>query len=122
MTKIMLGRWGSVGSALLRLLSNVSARLANMRNRVFMDHPARDVNGNVTTGDYRPKQRHLQACPERSTDRKKHNLVELIETVVLYKLPRLSREEIQARLGVHDLRETRVYQEAKEEVLKEEME
>src|SRR5438067_13650717 len=80
MTKIMLGRWGSVGSALLRLLSNVSARLANMRNRVFMDHPSRDVNGNVTTGDYRPKQRHLQACPERSTDREKHNLVELIET------------------------------------------
>jgi predicted transposase/invertase (TIGR01784 family) len=43
----------------------------------------------------------------------------LIETVVLYKLPRLSREEIQAMLQVHDIRETRVYQEAKEEGLKE---
>jgi len=49
-------------------------------------------------------------------------LVELIETVVLYKLPRLSREEIQAMLQVHDIRETRVYQEAKEEGLKEGME
>src|SRR5207302_3821544 len=47
------------------------------------------------------------------------DLVELIETVVLYKLPRLSREEIQAMLQVHDIRETRVYQEAKEEGLKE---
>ena len=51
-----------------------------------------------------------------------HNLVELIETVVFYKLPRLSREEIQAMLQVHDIRETRVYQEAKEEGLKEGME
>jgi predicted transposase/invertase (TIGR01784 family) len=46
-------------------------------------------------------------------------LVELIETVILYKLPRLSREEIQAMLQVHDIRETRVYQEAKEEDRKE---
>ncbi len=43
------------------------------------------------------------------------DLVELIETVIIYKLPRLSREEIQAMLQVHDIRETRVYQEAKEE-------
>ena len=42
--------------------------------------------------------------------------------MVLYKLPRLSREEIQAMLQVHDIRETRVYQEAKEEGLKEGME
>ncbi len=49
-------------------------------------------------------------------------MVELIETVVLYKLPRLSREEIQAMLQVHDIRETRVYQEAREEGLKEGME
>src|SRR5438105_4758570 len=51
-----------------------------------------------------------------------HDLVELIETVVLYKLPRLSREEIQAMLQVHDIRQTRIYQEAKEEGLKEGME
>jgi predicted transposase/invertase (TIGR01784 family) len=47
------------------------------------------------------------------------DLVELIETVIIYKLPRLSREEVQAMLQVHDIRETRVYQEAKEEGLKE---
>jgi predicted transposase/invertase (TIGR01784 family) len=49
-------------------------------------------------------------------------LVELIETVILYKLPRLSREEIQAMLQVNDIRQTRVYQEAKEEGRNEERE
>jgi predicted transposase/invertase (TIGR01784 family) len=47
------------------------------------------------------------------------DLVELIETVIIYKLPRLSREEIQAMLQVHDIRETKVYQEAKEEGIQE---
>jgi len=47
------------------------------------------------------------------------NLIELVETVIIYKLPRLSREEIQAMLQVHDIRETRVYRDAKEEGLKE---
>ena len=43
------------------------------------------------------------------------DLIELFETVIIYKLRRLSREEIQAMLQVHDLRDTRVYKEAKEE-------
>ncbi len=43
------------------------------------------------------------------------DLIELIETVVIYKLPRLGREEIQAMLKVQDIRETRVYQEAFED-------
>jgi predicted transposase/invertase (TIGR01784 family) len=47
------------------------------------------------------------------------DLVELIETVIICKLPRLSREEIQAMLQVHDIRQTRVYQEAREEGLEE---
>jgi predicted transposase/invertase (TIGR01784 family) len=47
------------------------------------------------------------------------DLIELIETVIIYKLAQFSREEIQAMLQVHDIRETRVYQEAKEEGFKE---
>ncbi len=43
------------------------------------------------------------------------DLIELIETVIIYKLPRLSREEIQAMLQIHDIRQSRVYQEALEE-------
>jgi predicted transposase YdaD len=45
------------------------------------------------------------------------DLIELIETVIIYKLPRLSREEIQTMLQVHDIRESRVYQEGVEEGL-----
>src|SRR5262249_30065282 len=50
------------------------------------------------------------------------DLIRLIETVIIYKLPRLSREEIQAMLEVHDIRETKVFQEAKEEGVQEGME
>lgn len=43
------------------------------------------------------------------------DLLELIETVIIYKLAHLSREEIQVMLQVKDIRETRVYREALEE-------
>jgi predicted transposase/invertase (TIGR01784 family) len=43
------------------------------------------------------------------------DLLELIETIVIYKLSRFSRREIQDMLQVHDIRESRVYQEAMEE-------
>ena len=41
--------------------------------------------------------------------------VELIETIVIYTFPRLSCQEIAAMLGLTDMKETRVYQEALEE-------
>ncbi len=47
------------------------------------------------------------------------DLIELIETVIIYKLTSLSREEIQSMLQIHDIRQSRVYREAKEEGLKE---
>ncbi|MBZ8181588.1 Rpn family recombination-promoting nuclease/putative transposase [Oscillatoria salina IIICB1] len=42
-------------------------------------------------------------------------VIQLIETIVVYKFPTLSREEVEAMLGLSDLKQTRVYQEAKEE-------
>jgi predicted transposase/invertase (TIGR01784 family) len=48
------------------------------------------------------------------------DLIELIETVILYKLPELNREEIQAMLQVHDIRQSRVYKEAVEEGIEKE--
>jgi predicted transposase/invertase (TIGR01784 family) len=48
------------------------------------------------------------------------NLIQLIETVIIYKLANVSREEIQAMLKVDDIRETRVYKEAQEETREEE--
>ena len=42
-------------------------------------------------------------------------VIEFIETIVVYKFPNLSREEIETMLNLNLLKETRVYQEAKEE-------
>jgi predicted transposase/invertase (TIGR01784 family) len=53
--------------------------------------------------------------PLSKTDAKLSAVVELIETIVVYKFPSLSREEIERMLGLSELRETKVYQEALEE-------
>jgi predicted transposase/invertase (TIGR01784 family) len=45
----------------------------------------------------------------------KTKVVELIETVLIYKFTELSKEEIQSMFSLSDLKETRVYQQAKEE-------
>lgn len=39
-------------------------------------------------------------------------LIELIETIIVYKLPTKSREEIETMLGLNEFKQTRVYQEA----------
>jgi predicted transposase YdaD len=41
--------------------------------------------------------------------------MELIETIAIYKFPSLSREAIETMLGLSELRQTKVYQEAMEE-------
>ncbi|ABA23870.1 conserved hypothetical protein [Trichormus variabilis ATCC 29413] len=45
----------------------------------------------------------------------KRDLINLIETIIVYKLPQKSREEIEAMLGLNELKQSRVYQEALEE-------
>lgn len=42
-------------------------------------------------------------------------LLELIETILVYKFPQMSRQEIEAMFGLSELKQTRVYQEAREE-------
>jgi predicted transposase/invertase (TIGR01784 family) len=56
-----------------------------------------------------------RAKSETGDEALRADLIELIETVILYKLPRLTREEIQTMLQIHDIRESKVYQEAVEE-------
>jgi predicted transposase YdaD len=46
---------------------------------------------------------------------KRRNILELIETILIYKLPKMNRKEIEAMFSLSDLRETKVYQEALEE-------
>ncbi len=49
------------------------------------------------------------------TDPEIQRIIELIETVMLYKFPNLSREEIEHMFSLSELKQTRVYQEALEE-------
>jgi predicted transposase/invertase (TIGR01784 family) len=42
-------------------------------------------------------------------------LLELIETILVYKFPKMSQKEIEAMFGLSELKQTRVYQEAREE-------
>lgn len=42
-------------------------------------------------------------------------IIELIQTIMVYKFPQLNREEIEEMLGLSELKQTRVYQEALEE-------
>jgi len=50
----------------------------------------------------------------------KRGIIELIQTIIVYKFPELSREEIEEMLGLSELKQTRVYQEAREEGRQEE--
>ncbi|NEP30377.1 Rpn family recombination-promoting nuclease/putative transposase [Moorena sp. SIO3B2] len=52
---------------------------------------------------------------EVDNERQKRELLQLIETILVYKLPKLSRTEIEAMFSLSDLRQTKVYQEAKAE-------
>jgi predicted transposase/invertase (TIGR01784 family) len=60
-----------------------------------------------------------RAKTETGDEALRADLIQLIETVIMYKLPRLSRKEIHAMLQIHDIRESRAYQEAKDEGRKE---
>ncbi|PAX53970.1 Rpn family recombination-promoting nuclease/putative transposase [Brunnivagina elsteri] len=42
-------------------------------------------------------------------------LLELIETILVYKFPTMTRKEIETMFGLSDLKQTRVYQEGKDE-------
>jgi predicted transposase/invertase (TIGR01784 family) len=46
-------------------------------------------------------------------------IVELIETIMVYKFPSLSREAIEQMLGLSELKQTRVYQDARQEGIQE---
>ncbi len=50
---------------------------------------------------------------EEITDQSsQRQLINLIESIIIYKFPQKSRKEIEAMFGLSDLKQTRVYQEA----------
>ena len=52
---------------------------------------------------------------ELANARQQQEVLELIETILVYKLPQVSRKEIEAMFSLSDLRQTKVYQEGREE-------
>ncbi|NEP57342.1 MAG: Rpn family recombination-promoting nuclease/putative transposase [Symploca sp. SIO2G7] len=49
---------------------------------------------------------------EIQVEQQRRELLQLIETILVYKLPQLSRREIEAMFSLSDLRQSKVYQEA----------
>jgi predicted transposase/invertase (TIGR01784 family) len=79
----------SLGLSLLQLIG-LKQEIASERGRQFVERIRR---GLTNAGNQR-------------------KFIELVETVFVYKFPNLSREEIEAMLGLNELKQTRVYQEA----------
>ena len=58
----------------------------------------------------------IQQAQQEATDvAEQQRIVELITTTLVYKFPNLSREEIRQMLGLDELKQTRFYQEVKQE-------
>ncbi|HAA33027.1 MAG TPA: hypothetical protein DCE56_41545, partial [Cyanobacteria bacterium UBA8553] len=60
-----------------------------------------------------------QAQQQLSDEAARRDFINLIETIIVYKLPQKSREEIEAMFSLSELKQTKVYQEAKLEGLEE---
>ncbi len=63
----------------------------------------------------RAKQLIEKAKQEAAVNLSSQEIIELIETIMVYKFPHLSRQEVEQMLGLSELKQTRVYQEALEE-------
>ena len=61
-----------------------------------------------------------QAETEISDSTVRKNFINLLETIIVYKLPQKTREEVAAMLRLSDLKQTRFYQEISEEIQSEE--
>ena len=63
----------------------------------------------------RGKEIIAEAQESLTDDKETEQVLELIQTILLYKLSNLSREELQAMLGIEDLKETRLGKELRAE-------
>jgi predicted transposase/invertase (TIGR01784 family) len=62
----------------------------------------------------------IRRAQQEATDvADQQRIVELVLTILVYKFPNLSREEIRQMLGLDELKQTRFYQEVKEEGVEE---
>jgi predicted transposase/invertase (TIGR01784 family) len=86
----------SVGVGLVQLLSVTSKRKLGERAQQLIEQAGQSQ---ITEGALSREQ-----------------AIELVQTIVLYRFPNLSREELEAMLGLADLKHTKVYQELQQEV------
>lgn len=73
------------------------------------------VIGNQETAVEITRQLIQQARQQLEDEATRRKVLDLIETILVYKFTNLTREEIEAMFSLSDLKQTRVYQEAKEE-------
>ncbi len=59
--------------------------------------------------------RDLISRAKQAVNFQQQQLLELIETILVYKFPKMSGEEIEAMFGLSELKQTRVYQQNKQE-------
>jgi len=69
------------------------------------------VLGDEDTAAEQAKQLVEKTRQEVEDETFKQKVVQLIETVLIYKLPQLSREEVKAMFGLEELKKTRYFQE-----------
>lgn len=87
--------------------------LANLGSLAF------NVLGLLSTPKRRLKKRVGELIPRLDTETldpgRREQIMEMLETIVIAKFPKMSRQEIEAMLRVQSLRNTRVFQEGREE-------
>ncbi|MDZ8109497.1 MAG: Rpn family recombination-promoting nuclease/putative transposase [Nostoc sp. DedQUE12a] len=99
----------------------------NRVRRIYLDELSQTAEASVGVGvvklvieaeETAPEvaKRLIEQAKQQITDEvTQRDLINLIETIIVYKLPQKSREEIEAMLGLSELKQTKVYQEALEE-------
>jgi len=69
----------------------------------------------TTQAANRARQLIEQSQQESVAGLSRRGIIELIQTIMVYKFPQLNREEIEQMLGLSELKQTRVYQQARAE-------
>ena len=103
------------------LFASDSLRDASCRIvRIYLDELPQDesLNLGLVRLIVAPKRETLSLAQQlvgrvRQADRER--MVEFIETVLLYKFPQMSRDEVEAMFTLSDLKKTRVYRDARQE-------
>ncbi|MGD1701395.1 DUF2887 domain-containing protein [Dapis sp. BLCC M229] len=97
---------------------------SNQAQRIYLDELEETVSGSLGVGVVKlviepetqainlAKSLIYQTKEEIIEPKIQENLIDLIQTIIVYKLPQKTRKEIEAMLGLSELKKTKVYQEA----------